>query len=427
MLESCSKEFLGVVKKTCFSAALGMILLLAVSLKLRGASFIAAPQLFDSLQVASGTMALTFAAISLLRFRSDRERFSLFLGLAFLLSGIAILLTNPMLFGGIAPDSLQKTPWSWWLSRSLFAFLLVAAVIEGRRPSTTNRPIRAIVLALMISAGFAVLAVVGYHLLPASWAVQPSAAVSRPSNLALVLIFLIPAFGFGRRFRKTGLPCDAGIFLAAVLNVACHIMASESEQLMDAAFLVAQGLKTLGYAAAMSGMLIQSARLYEEVRSLAIMDGLTGLANYYFLVGVIESEIQRSMRTGREFTILLLDLDGLKNINDRYGHATGSLALRRLADILRIVCRGTDTAARYGGDEFVLVLPETGEESAQRIIARICVQLANDSALPLLSVSVGLAVFPVHGKSLTMLLESADKSLYEMKRDHKLHPSPSRA
>jgi diguanylate cyclase (GGDEF)-like protein len=374
-------------------------------------------------------MAVTFAAISLLRFRSDRDRFSLFLGLAFLLSGISILLTIPELFGdllGIDPDSLQKTPWPWWLSRAVFGFLLIAAAIVGRRVSATTHPVREIVTALMISVGVGVLATAGYQWLPASWAVQPNAPVSRPSNLALALVFLISAFGFGRRFKKTGLPCDAGIFLSAVLNVVCHIVASQSEELMDAAFLGAQIVKTLGYAAALGGMLVQSASLYEDVLSLAIKDSLTGLANHRFLVGVIEGEIQRSMRTGRPFTILLLDLDGLKKINDKYGHATGSQALCRVADILHGVCRGTDTAGRYGGDEFVLVLPETGEESVQRVHARVRSELGKDSAFPPLSVSIGLAVCPVDGTSLTELLEAADKSLYAMKRDRTLQLNPSR-
>jgi diguanylate cyclase (GGDEF)-like protein len=412
-----------------FYTALG-ILVLGASVLLRRASFITSPQLFGYLQVASAVMALTFAAISLLRFRSERDRFSLYLGLAFLISGLAILLSMPGFFGdllGIAPDSLQKTPWPWWLSRALFAFLLIAAAIVGRRVNTTNHPIREIVLALVISVGVGILTTVVYQGLPANWAVQPSAPVSRPSNLALALAFTIPAVGFGRRYRKTGLPCDAGIFLSAVLNVACHIIASQSEELMDAAFLGAQILKTLGYTAALGGMLIQSASLYEEVLSLAIKDSMTGLANHRFLVGIIEGEIQRSMRTGRQFAILLLDLDGLKKINDKYGHATGSQALCRVAEILQVVCRGTDTAGRYGGDEFVLVLPEIGEESAQRVHARVCSELAKDSASPPLSVSVGLAVCPDNGTSLTALLEAADNSLYAMKRDHALKLKPSKS
>jgi diguanylate cyclase (GGDEF)-like protein len=425
-----AKAFSRDMQKIWFSAALG-ILVLGVSLRLRSSSFIAPPQLFGYLQVASAIMALTFAAISLLRFRSDRDRFSLFLGLAFLISGISILFTIPGLFGGlrdISPGSLRRrTPWPWWLARSLFAFLLISAAIVGRRVSTTIQPLREIVLTLMIAVGFGVLGTAAYQRLPASWVVQPSAAVRRPENLAMALAFLIPAIGFGRRFKKTGLPSDAGIFLAAILNVVCHIISSESQKSMDAAFMVGQGFKMLGYAAALGGMLVQSARLYDEVRSLAIKDSLTGLANHRFLVGVIDSEIHRSMRSGHPFTILLLDLDGLKKINDQYGHATGSQAICRLADVLRVVCRGTDTAGRFGGDEFVLVLPDTGEESAQRVRARIRAQLANDSVLPPLSVSVGLAVYPVDGMSLTALLDAADKSLYAMKRHLDLHLVSSKA
>src|ERR1039458_5369817 len=368
------------MRKIWFPVAMGIFVLL-IFFRLRSSPFIAPPQLYGYLHLTSGIMALTFAVISLLRFRSDQDRFSLFLGLAFLLSGIAVLLTIPGLFGDLG----------------LFAFLLIAAAFVGRRVSTTIHPIRESVLALLIAVGVGALATTIYQWLPASWAFQPIGAVRRPVNLVLALVFLVPAIDFGRRFKKTGLPSDAGIFLAAMLNVASHIISSESQKSLDAAFMVAEGFKTMGYAAAVGGMLVQSAKLYEEVRSLAIMDSLTGLANHRFLAGVIESEIHRSMRAGHPFTVLLLDLDGLKKINDRYGHATGSQALCRLADVLRIVCRGTDTAGRYGGDEFVVVLPETGEESAQRVRDRIRAQLANDSVFPPLSVSIGLAVYPVDG------------------------------
>jgi integral membrane sensor domain MASE1 len=86
----------------------------------------------------------------------------------------------------------------------------------------------------------------------------------------------------------------------------------------------------------------------ERIRSLAVTDPLTGLANYRKLVDVLDSEIRRFGRTSRTFAVLLLDLDGLKKINDRHGHLTGSRALCRLADILRVHCRDIDTAARYG-------------------------------------------------------------------------------
>src|SRR5258708_4430110 len=89
---------------------------------------------------------------------------------------------------------------------------------------------------------------------------------------------------------------------------------------------------------------------------------------------LLDMEIKRSGRTGREFALLLFDLNGLKQINDRYGHLTGSHALCRVADVLSF-CRDTDTAARYGGDEFAVVLPETGAEAASEVAQRICESL----------------------------------------------------
>jgi len=94
----------------------------------------------------------------------------------------------------------------------------------------------------------------------------------------------------------------------------------------------------------------------EQLRYLAASDPLTGLANYRRLTEVLDAEIRRSDRSGRPFAVLLFDLDGLKQINDRWGHLAGNRALCRLADSLRLHCRSIDTAARYGGDEFALVL-----------------------------------------------------------------------
>jgi len=155
--------------------------------------------------------------------------------------------------------------------------------------------------------------------------------------------------------------------------------------------------------------------LEDHLRQQATKDPLTGLANYRHLVGVLDSEIKRSERTRREFALLLFDLDGLKQINDRYGHLTGSQALCRLADILSINCREIDTAARFGGDEFALVLPETGGESAKLVTHRICESLANDGRKPKLSASVGVALYPIDGEKLDTLLGAADVALYSMK------------
>jgi diguanylate cyclase (GGDEF)-like protein/PAS domain S-box-containing protein len=155
--------------------------------------------------------------------------------------------------------------------------------------------------------------------------------------------------------------------------------------------------------------------LEEQLRYLAASDPLTGLANYRRLTEVLDTEIRRSDRSGRPFAVLLFDLDGLKQINDSSGHLTGNRALCRLADSLRLHCRSIDTAARYGGDEFALVLPETEERTAGLAARRICCCLAGDHQEPALSVSVGVAVHLHSGKTIENLLRAADEALYEAK------------
>jgi diguanylate cyclase (GGDEF)-like protein/PAS domain S-box-containing protein len=160
----------------------------------------------------------------------------------------------------------------------------------------------------------------------------------------------------------------------------------------------------------------QQRKLEDHLRQEAAKDPLTGLANYRHLVETVDMEIKRSERTAREFAILFLDLDGLKHINDRFGHLVGSQALCRLGDVLSICSRTMDTPARFGGDEFALVLPETGQASANLVARRICRSLANDGGEPKLSVSIGIAIYPKDGKKIESLLGAADAALYLMKR-----------
>jgi len=159
----------------------------------------------------------------------------------------------------------------------------------------------------------------------------------------------------------------------------------------------------------------QQRKLEDHLRQQAAKDALTGLANYRHLVETVDSEIKRSERTAREFALLFLDLDGLKQINDRFGHLVGSQALCRLADVLCICSRKVDTPARFGGDEFALVLPETGHLPANLVAQRICDSLANDGREPKLSVSIGVAIYPDGGANVDSLLGAADAALYAMK------------
>ena len=112
----------------------------------------------------------------------------------------------------------------------------------------------------------------------------------------------------------------------------------------------------------------------------------------------------------------MFDLDGMKQINDGYGHLAGNRALSRLADIFRVFCRSIDTAARYGGDEFAIILPETLASDAAHVGKRICERLSNDGEVPVLSLSMGIAVYPEDGANIDTLFQAADRALYDRKQ-----------
>jgi diguanylate cyclase (GGDEF)-like protein len=133
------------------------------------------------------------------------------------------------------------------------------------------------------------------------------------------------------------------------------------------------------------------------------------------LIEDLRTQINRSNRTYREISLLFHDHDGLKKINDEHGHLAGSRALCRLAEVLRTSIRTIDTPARYGGDEFAVVLPETPETGAAAVLERIGRKLKASPHTPPLTVSGGIAVCPRDGSSPTQLLRAADRLLYESK------------
>jgi diguanylate cyclase (GGDEF)-like protein/PAS domain S-box-containing protein len=156
--------------------------------------------------------------------------------------------------------------------------------------------------------------------------------------------------------------------------------------------------------------------LEDHLRKQAASDPLTGLANYRHFVDVLDLEIKRSKRSDRKFGLLFFDLDGLKLINDRYGHVVGSQALCRFADVLCSCCRSIDTAARFGGDEFALILPETNAKTANLVARRISESIAGDGKEPKITVSVGTANYPRDGRTIESLLCAADSAVYSVKR-----------
>ncbi|MDD9950000.1 MAG: GGDEF domain-containing protein [Zetaproteobacteria bacterium] len=150
------------------------------------------------------------------------------------------------------------------------------------------------------------------------------------------------------------------------------------------------------------------------------IDDLTGLFNYRYMTQVIEREARRSLRSGRPFSVLFIDLDDFKKVNDRYGHLAGTGILRQVGDILLQMHREIDTVVRYGGDEFVLILVNAAEEEAWQIAERLRLHIATTPFLAegktvAQTCSVGLASFPAHTADPKHLLKLADQSMYRSK------------
>ncbi|MHB8835011.1 MAG: diguanylate cyclase [Candidatus Methylomirabilia bacterium] len=161
------------------------------------------------------------------------------------------------------------------------------------------------------------------------------------------------------------------------------------------------------------GKALEKTLILRELIQLARTDGLTGLYNQRHFYAVLEAEINRARRQSRALSLLLVDVDDFKRYNDRFGHLAGDAALARIASCLKRACRrDTDTAFRYGGDEFVLTLPETDRETAAGIAARVRSLLADEGIA--LTVSIGVA--ELHkGQDLKAFIREADQAMYRDK------------
>ena len=401
-----------------FLGILGATAFVVFAAWLRQLPFSSEPILYSYLQIVGGLLCFTYAANALVRFRGTRDRLTLILAFGFVLSGAIETAVTFNLYNVLASGDSGQThvPLAWMVSRALLALVLIAALIVERRVPNSREPSKEIAVALFVVVGVAYLTSAAYFGSGLDPAMHPSAIISRPGDLLPAILFGIAAVGFSHRSRRHPSPFDRAFCVALWMNVACHVLATQSERLLDAPFVLAQVLKVGSYALVMGGALLDNARLFDQVRHLAVTDPLTGLSNYRTLINVMETEIQRSRRTGRPFAVLLFDLDDLKTINDEHGHLVGSRAICRLANVLKIQSRAMDTAARYGGDEFAVVLPEAGDEAATSVSRRICERLAEDGEFPGVKVSVGAAVFPRDGETIDSLFGVADRALYGMKR-----------
>ena len=405
--------------RAAFAIIAGSAAIFAIALRVRGLPFSADPSLCASIDTIGAFLTFTFTANALVRFRGTRDLMSLILAIGFGVVGLMQLALALHLFHNLDSalrllDSLRP----FWLQSNILLAeaMLLASALERPFPHSVDSARKDV--ALMAFVGTIAYAAGALYLLfsrqPEIW---PAGPIMQPLQLLPVFLYVLAAAAFRQRLKTAFSGLDQALALAAWMNIAAHLVLMVSLQALDAPFTLAQILRVSSYAVVLGGTLLDNSRLFKQVQQLAISDPLAGLANYRHLLDVLESEIERPGRTDREFSVLLLDLDGLKSINDRFGHLVGSRALRRLADVLRVHSRAVDTPARYGGDEFALVMPETGAQAARQVASRIRERLASQTEQPKISVSVGVAVYPSSGATAERLLMAADEALYAMKQE----------
>jgi len=170
---------------------------------------------------------------------------------------------------------------------------------------------------------------------------------------------------------------------------------------------------------------VQNSLVFEQACDEAMRDGLTGLANTRVLQSHVSRELDRARRTGSQFSVVLLDLDEFKGINDQHGHLSGDRALQEVARALRETTRPYDVCVRYGGDEFVVLLVSGGRDEAEQqrrrlqdAVAAIAFEGQDGRRIPL-NVSAGAAVFPDDGETYERLLARADRRMYREKAQRK--------
>ncbi|HLB92356.1 MAG TPA: diguanylate cyclase, partial [Terriglobales bacterium] len=203
------------------------------------------------------------------------------------------------------------------------------------------------------------------------------------------------------------LPISYGETLLGVLNV-------ESR---DENAFAPQDVLILNTLADLLATALHNSFVFRKLQQQSITDGLTGIKTRRFFWEALSSEWKRASRSGRPFSVVLVDLDKFKEVNDSLGHLEGDLVLARIGRLLEQKCRQSNVVARYGGDEFIILMPETGIEQAQVLAERLRLWVATDPMLEEhhITGSFGVASFPVHGFSMEDLIRVADAGMYVAK------------
>jgi two-component system, cell cycle response regulator len=181
-------------------------------------------------------------------------------------------------------------------------------------------------------------------------------------------------------------------------------------------------LETVAFLAEQGGVALENVRLHEEAQRLSLTDGLTGVWNRRFFQMQFRQVLATALRFQRPFSVLMLDLDNFKQVNDKHGHQRGDALLIEFSQRVTHLLREVDTFARYGGEEFICLLSETDVQGAVTTAEKIHDAIKSvpfggmDEELINLTVSIGVAAYPDHGDSFKRLVEAADQAMYQAKQ-----------
>ncbi len=307
----------------------------------------------------------------------------------------------------IRPEEFGRVWFTWWLGDTIGAILLTPLLVLWSVNPRIHWNLKETCEAVLFLASFILVNVLVFA------GVTLVSRENYPLAFLCTPFFIWTAFRFGPRETALAIVVLCAISLWGTLHDYGPFASRSSGQslLLLQSFLGVTALMSL----VLSAMVAENRSVDAELLRLAGTDPLTGLANYRKFIDALDGEIKRVQRSQRSFSILFFDVDNLKLINDRLGHIAGNQALCRVAVALRASCRSIDTVARFGGDEFAVILPEADIEAAHGVAVRVSQALATDGDDPSISVSAGMAVYPVDGERAESLVSAADTVLYRAK------------